>query len=409
MPKYREAIAAFERGLELNPTLTQGYHWLGNVHLLVFLYPDPPRGWIEAWKAGVAESFYDKGLEVDPLSIPLHSQKDRYPLVAKSKEQAIWHGHRMVEIAPDSPKGYESLGLKAWSLNGRLDESIRWLTRALERDPQHPFFPMAMGRAYSVLGDPDMALAYFDLAKALTAPDNQPRQNALLAEQAIIRLVAGRLNANQFAELTGPLNEDKSFAYFKSGVFIDFKTGKPADALARAETFTPKCLAAKSIPDEYLTCPIEVVRIYQELGDDIAARNLGDAIVERTKLWSDGWPYDGWRFQYASALAVTGRTDEALNVLENLVSSGWRGDSTHYYYLRFTLYFDVSFDAIRDGPRFQALVATIEADMATQLENVREMQRRGEVATLEELNAQIATYELTSTASSDDTEPTPSK
>jgi ribosomal protein L10 len=35
----------------------------------------------------------------------------------------------------------------------------------------------------------------------------------------------------------------------------------------------------------------------------------------------------------------------------------------------------------------------IEADMAQQLENVREMQRRGEVPTLEEVQAMIASAE----------------
>ena len=71
-----------------------------------------------------------------------------------------------------------------------------------------------------------------------------------------------------------------------------------------------------------------------------------------------------------------------------MVSSGWRGD--FFLYLRFFLCCDVAFDAVRDDERFQAMVATIEADLKQQLENVREMQRRGEVLTLEEVNALIA-------------------
>ena len=56
----------------------------------------------------------------------------------------------------------------------------------------------------------------------------------------------------------------------------------------------------------------------------------------------------------------------------------------------FVLCCDVALDAIRDHERFQALAATIEADMAQQLENVRAIQRRGEVPTLEEVKAMIA-------------------
>ena len=59
--------------------------------------------------------------------------------------------------------------------------------------------------------------------------------------------------------------------------------------------------------------------------------------------------------------------------------------------LRFTLYRNIFLDDIRDHPRFQAMVAVVESDMAEQLENVREMERRGELPTLEELSAGLAT------------------
>jgi len=103
----------------------------------------------------------------------------------------------------------------------------------------------------------------------------------------------------------------------------------------------------------------------------------------------DEYPVTWVQMNYASRLADAGRTDEALDVLENLVLSGWRGD-TYFKRLGFTLCCDVGFDAIRDHERFRAITATIEADMAQQLENVRAMERNGELPTLEEVNALIA-------------------
>jgi len=389
MPKFREAIAAFERGLELNPSHSQGYHWYGMALRMVHLYPDPPSGWIEAWKAGVWESVFRKGLEVDPLSIPLHYMMTLYPLDTRSKEEAIRHGQRMVEIAPDSPRGYETVGDQAWRLKGRIDEFVRWESQAMEIDPQHPSFARGLGLAYSALGDPNMALAYFDLAKALTAPDNQYLQNRLLVEQAFIWLVSGQQDAREAAELCALLGERLDWVSLGYCVYVDLALGQPADALARIEKFRPECLGARDHPEDSALCPTELVRVYQALGDDAAARGLGDVMAQENKTWSDGYPDPIWRLDYAAALATNGRSDEALDVLENLVTSGWRGS-----YLRdnlpFTLCCDVSFDAIRDHERFQALVATIEADMAQQLENVRAMQQRGEVPALEDIRALIA-------------------
>jgi TolB-like protein len=390
-----EAIAAFERGLELNPTLSEGYHGYGYNLMWIQAYPDPPFGWIKAWQARRWESVFDKGLEVDPLSIPLHNKKSWYPVTVSSKEEAKWHAHRMVEIAPDSPQGYETVGEQEWELNGRIDKSISWMSKAMEIDSQRPEFPMSIGFAYSALGDPDMALAYFDLANALTAPDNEPAQKRLLVEQAIVRLVSGKIDAHQVAELLPPLSQTTrksttAFHGMRLGVFVDLATGRPADALARMEVFSPECIGAIEIQTQFGDpCPDELVRVYRELGDDKAAQTLTDANVRRIQLVVDEYPVVWVQLGYAGALATAGRTDAALDVLETLVSSGWRGDSYNKG-LGFVLCCDVRFDVIRDHERFRAIAATIEAAMAQQLENVRAMERNGEIPTLEEVNALIA-------------------
>jgi TolB-like protein len=388
--KLNEALAAFERGLELNPTLSEAYQRYGWNLAFILVYPDGFAGWIKAWKAGRWESVFDKGLEVDPLSISLHGIKSWYPITVSSKEEAKWHGHRMVEIAPDSPRGYETVGSNEWELNGRIDESIPWTIKAMEIDPQRPDFPTHIGLAYSELGDPDMALAYFDLASALTAHDNEPAQNGLLVEQAIVRLVSGKTDAHQVAEQPPPLITEESWSGdlgMQLAVFVYLATGRPTDALARMEIFSPDCIGAtKSKWDG--PCPDELVRVYQELGDHEAAQALSDANVREYQLMVDVYPVSWTQLGYAGTLATAGQTDAALDVLENLVSSGWRGDR-YYKHQGFHLCCDVIFDAIRDHERFQAIAATIEADMAQQLENVREMERKGELPTLEEVRAQL--------------------
>lgn len=394
--KLNEAITAFERGLELNPTLSDAYHGYGQNLMYYQVYEDGPLGWLRAWTAGRWELVFDNGLEIDPLSIPLHAAKSWYPITVTSKEQARWHAYRIVEIAPDSPVGYATVGEQEWTLNGRIDLSIPWVTKAMKIDPERPEYPTFIGLAYSTLGDPDMALAYLDLANALITPDAKRAQDRLLVNQIIVRFVSGKTDVHQVAELLPPLNQPASTGRtaldaMRLGVFVDLATGRLADALARMEVYSPVCTGAKRIPVKSMNCPAHLIRIYQELRDHKAEQALVDTIIRRLRIIEDVSPVPvvWWQLNYAGTLASSGRTDAALDVLERLVSSGWRGD-TYNKHLGLILCCDVTFDAIRDRERFQAIVATIEADMAQQLENVRTMERRGELPTFEEVNALIA-------------------
>ena len=63
-------------------------------------------------------------------------------------------------------------------------------------------------------------------------------------------------------------------------------------------------------------------------------------------------------------------------------------DRTHLWWTwQFHRDYDTALDAIRDHPRFQAAYAEVEAEMARQLERVRQMEQSGEVVTIEELQS----------------------
>ena len=98
----------------------------------------------------------------------------------------------------------------------------------------------------------------------------------------------------------------------------------------------------------------------------------------------------GKAFMNAAGPAMRGKQDEALELIEKAIPMGYRGYMYTWGDWRFAAFHDIRLDAIRDHPRFQAAMAIIEGDMAQQLENVRAMQRRGELPTLEELKAEVA-------------------
>jgi len=79
--------------------------------------------------------------------------------------------------------------------------------------------------------------------------------------------------------------------------------------------------------------------------------------------------------------ALLGEKQKALAALRQAIDEGWR--VFWWYYLKR----DPNLESLHDEPEFQAMIAEIEADMAAQLERVREMERRGELEPIPEVSA----------------------
>jgi len=79
--------------------------------------------------------------------------------------------------------------------------------------------------------------------------------------------------------------------------------------------------------------------------------------------------------------AMQGEKHKALAALRRAVDGGWR--SLWWWYLGH----NPNLESLHDEPEYQAMVAEIETDMATQLARVREMERRGELVLTPELPA----------------------
>ena len=80
--------------------------------------------------------------------------------------------------------------------------------------------------------------------------------------------------------------------------------------------------------------------------------------------------------------ALQGEKQKALSALRQAIDEGWR--FRWWYFLKY----DPNLESLHDEPEFQAMVAEIEADMAEQLERVREMEKNGELEPIPELAAE---------------------
>jgi tetratricopeptide (TPR) repeat protein len=277
-------------------------------------------------------------------------------------------------------------------LSGRIDEAIKWWARAAQLDSDNPFVPELLSNAYATLGDLDMAMAYLERAVQLYAADTGPGYFAY--KQATFLLGSkDNLRPQLILDLLQQVHS-QYYERLEAEGQLAIITGNAAEWLSSREDDLSSCLTAeidRSYVDNF-RCDVWLDRVLQLTNNERRALTAVKERIIAMGVWlAVDWPYkeDLYR-EYAKYYAMLGKKDEALDFFEKLVRSGWRGDPVYRnpgILLRFIIYHDTTLDPIRDHPRFQAMVAVIESDMAEQLENVREMERKGELPTLEELRA----------------------
>jgi len=379
-----EIERAYRRGLVLSPSYAQGYHWYATL-----LANEP------AQHEQVMQILRD-GLRVDPLAIQLHYWLSIYADGDGDFETAREHAERIVEIAPNSPLGHVRVADIQRGVDGRFDLAIRGFLRAARIDPWHHGYYRDAGLQYLALQDYDSALAYVEEGAALVetrrraweqVPIALPLMHMGRTEEAGQRL---RESLERLTEGARPVWQSSYAAWLLTG--LDLSAGHPEVALARYKRYWPSCFEAEPQENCCYFCAFGIARVRQALGaTELAERLLEPECSGRLEEIRQRGGYmrfgrSGAGISDVSCLAMLGRKEEALDALEDAVRQGYRGlhgpfPSDAQYDARF----DASFDSIRDDPRFKAAFAVIEADMVKQLASVREMERRGEIPTLDEL------------------------
>lgn len=153
----KDRLAAIKHALELNPNDPQTLSWYAG----------------ELWNNGAPHSegleILERAYEFDPLASQIVSSLSWNLYAAGQHERA----HVLAqELAVLTPGGDELAWLRAkWAwADGRPDERLRWLRRAVEISEDNGTF-LDMGLAYEELGDPVLAARYYERAIKLVPSD----------------------------------------------------------------------------------------------------------------------------------------------------------------------------------------------------------------------------------------------
>jgi len=350
-----EARTSFERALELSPNYASAYQWYAN---LLLAHGSPAE----------ALAIRQRGLELDPLSrIMILETGANLEMLGRSDE-ALAHYHRVLEIDPDYAPALRAVAI-FYLTTGTKTDAIPWLRRAIAADPSNPEPIAMMVGTYLDLRDLERATFWIEQARRLDPESflfllgdfmikvyEHDEENLMDVAQNVLAVNPG---CSPCIDMIRRLSIRQGEFDLARQVYIDY--------------FPEFENAEYPVVNLMNVAPaIQFAYVLSEIGEESHAENLRSTALS---VISDSQRLGIFGFGISDVMvyAQQGEKDEALRALRTALDEGWR----LFWWSDLE---DPTLDFIRNEPEFMAIVAEIEADMAAQLEQIREMERNGELA-----------------------------
>ena len=347
---YKRSEAEFQRSIALNPNYSNAYLWYGD-----FLS--------DMGRMNEALRQTQIGLELDPISAILNvSLAQTFALLGRFDE-ALTQYSKAIAIDPKISHAYQEIGGIYALAYGRLDIAVPWVERAASLDPDDPNHPAFLARYYLALGDETQARRWHGLS---------------------LKHGAQRASVQNTAALFAVYRDDhdavlaharKAAAIYPRAVWLlpdaDVRRGDYPAARERYAKVFPELLATDlpTIDGQNVYAAIRLAGVLQHTGE----RDRAKVLLDRGEAYIRSIPRMGFRGYGIADVAIhalRGETAKALASLREAEQVGWVGTGTEWGWghwpWRYERDFDPSLASIRHEPKFKAVFADIERDMARQ-------------------------------------------
>jgi tetratricopeptide (TPR) repeat protein len=308
-----------------------------------------------------------KALDLDPLNALLNWNMGNVQLALGDTAAADAYYRRAVQFEPSQPNAYAGLGDVAIA-RGRLDEALRWYLDGTEQDPGHPHITAIVGLIYNALGDRERAQSWFDKAAGMLQVGSLPK---LFRE--FVPLVVRNEDPDA---LLAALREVPAgqFGAFGSRLFrkAALRTGDTTGTEGFYRQNWPELFAAEpAVGASNFGAATDVAWLLMARGEAERSERLLNRALEvfhdpsQRRIDPPDWALV---LVETEALALLGRKSDALAALRRAVDGGWRWDW-------WQVENDPTLASIRREPEFVAMIEEVKADLATQRERVRELER----------------------------------
>jgi TolB-like protein/tetratricopeptide (TPR) repeat protein len=358
-------LAEFEYALQLSPQNAEIYALYG--HYLTYVTHDN----------GKALEIYARGIELNPLHTMLIMSAGWSLNLLNRPEEAFEYYKRAIEIDPEHVGSYNLLGGLYWSRIGRLDEAMLWVRRGYAIDPEDGQSNYITGFLYLDLGDDVAAEQWFQHLLALKVEPQRAR--SYLAKVGLADVYDLRGQTDESLALLEELY--RSGRWIGTGQAIRERLlgryltlGRYDEAARLIQQADPELFETHELTGEGdLGLGMKLAQLLDRTGKKPQAQELWRRLEQYREQIGLGW--GGRTIGTVTIYEGLGQTEAALQALRDEVDGGWR------FFWRETLI--PGPESIRDDPRFLKIVAEVEADIAQQLEHVREMELSGELAPMQ--------------------------
>ncbi len=341
------SIQSFERAIELTPNYATAYHWYAENLRIDLLRPDEALPLIE------------KARELDPLSPVINITVAETLRDLGRREEAAQQADYTIQIAPDYPSAYFVRGLIDWGSFGDLVQAVRMFKAGLDIDPESVLGYPTLARIYADLGDEERAIELIEDTLE-RAPDYfWANFQAMGIYRAFGHTDRTLLHARKLYAL-----DPREWGALQILRDADLDRGEPEAARSRYLNAYPEFAGVNTVEITNLNAGavIDYAYLLMQIGETQRGRDLLATLPEfLTTIPRIG--LQGYDIDDVIVFVTLGDTDQALTALEQAVEEGWRARWRTAFKHR-------ALAPIRNDPRFKAVEAKLEAEMAIQRERL---------------------------------------
>jgi len=349
---YEIAELALRRALDLSPGDAQALHEYGSLLL-------------ELRRIDEAVEYLQRAAELAPLDARVLFDVAAANEAQGDLDEALRLYQRARTIDPGFSLIPSAIAWLYWDGYGRLDQAYQWQLKAIEIDPENPGLYTTMSHLFIDLGDYETATTWLDLAIGHGLP-----ADGFAAARRDILVAAGRLEEAEHSAIQ--VKDDPGWRGMSARRLI------ASFELRRGETAMASAIAAEGLTDIEGNAivlidnrndrnALRMAYLMKATGQTEEPLRLAAASRAIIRSGAPHGPllYDiGYDVAWVQNHLVVGDTEAAMAALNDGVDSGWR------YGWRDLLFYSV-FEPLWDRPDFQALIAELESQMATQRAAIR--------------------------------------